>query len=57
MLGPMAGAPLGHRIIEDIERVVNQTYLKVFERRSRVLDIAQYTGRWTVEQEERYAQQ
>ena len=35
---------------------MNQTYLKVFERRGRVLDTAQYTGRRAVEQEERYAQ-
>ena len=53
----MAGAPLGRRIIEDIQRVVNETYLKIFERRGRVLDTAQYTGRRAVEQEERYAQQ
>ena len=56
-LGPMAGAPLGYRIIEDIERVVNKTYLAIFERRGRVLDTAQYTGRRAKEQEERYAEQ
>ena len=55
-LGPMAGAPLGARIIEDIQRVVNKTYLKIFERRGRVLDTAQYTGRRAVEQEERFTQ-
>ena len=53
----MAGAPLGRQIIQDIKRVVNETYLKIFKRRGRVLDTAQYTGRRAVEQEERYAEQ
>ena len=43
-LGPMAGVPLGCRIIENIKRVVNKTYLAIFEHRGRVLDTAQYTG-------------
>ena len=45
------------RIKEDIERVVNETYLEIFYRRGRVLDTAAYTGRRAVEQEERYAVQ
>jgi len=56
-LGPDAGAPSSKRIREDIERVVNKTYLKIFERRGRVLDTAAYTGRRAVEQQERYAEQ
>ena len=45
------------RIKEDIERVVNKTYLEIFYRRGRVLNTAAYTGRQAVEQEERYAAQ
>jgi len=56
-LGPHGGAPSSKRIREDIERVVNKTYLKIFERRGRVLDTAAYTGRRAVEQQERFAEQ
>ena len=54
-LGPNAGAPLGRRIIQDIRRVIQKTYLEIFHRRGRVLDTAQYTGRRAVEQRDRVA--
>ena len=54
-IGIHAGAPVHKRIKEDIERVVNKTYLEIFYRRGRVLNTAAYTGRRAVEQGERYA--
>ena len=56
-LGPFAGAPIHKRIKEDIGRVVQKTYLDIFNHRGRVLDTAAYTGRRAVEQEERFADQ
>ena len=56
-LGIHQGAPVHKRIKEDIERVVNKTYLEIFYRRGRVLNTAAYTGRRAVEQKERYAAQ
>ena len=56
-LGKNAGAPLGKRIIEDIQRVVNETYLNIFRRRGRVLDTAQYTSRRAKLQQDHFADQ
>ena len=44
-LGSEAGAPLGKRIIEDVERVVNETYLRIFNNRGRALSDTEYKGR------------
>ena len=44
-LGPDAGAPLGKRIIQDVERVINETYLRIFNNRGRALDDTEYKGR------------
>ena len=54
-LGSEAGAPLSSRIREDIIRVVNSTYLDIFNRRGRVLDTAAYTGRRKQEHTDRVA--
>ena len=43
-LGPNAGAPLGRRIKQDVDRVVYKTYLEIFTRRGRVLNTAAYLG-------------
>ena len=53
-LGPNAGAPLGRRIIQDSEQIVNKTYLQIFNRPGHVLDTAAYTGRRAKEQQEQY---
>ena len=54
-LGPDAGAPTSKRIKEDVERVVNETYMKIFERRGRVLNTASYVGRRALVHEDRVA--
>ena len=54
-LGPDAGAPTSKRIKEDVERVVNETYIKIFERRGRVLNTASYVGRRALVHRERVA--
>ena len=56
-LGPDPGAPLGCRIIQDIERAVYKNYLQIFERCGRVLDTAEYTYRHTKEQHDRFVEQ
>ena len=43
-LGILQGTPLYKRIKEDIERVVNKTYLEIFHQRGRILNTAAYTG-------------
>ena len=54
-LGPEGGAPSSKRIKEDIERVIDETYLKIFNRRGRVLDTSAYKGRRAEVHEERVA--
>ena len=54
-LGTEGGAPSSKIIQEDIERVINQTYLAVFNRRGRVLDTSAYKGRRAQLHEERVA--
>ena len=44
-LGLDAGVPLEQRIVQDIERVVDKTYLQNFQRHGQVLNTDQYTGR------------
>ena len=53
-LGLDARMPLGRMIIQEIKRFFKQTYLKIFERRGRVLDTAQYTGCRTKQQQNRF---
>ena len=48
-LGHNAGASSHKRIKEDIKRIVNETYRKIFDRRSRFLDTTAYTGLREVE--------
>ena len=52
-----AGAPVNKRIKEDIEQVVNKTYLDIFYWRDMVINTAAYTGRRAVEQRERHTAQ
>ena len=54
-LGPDAGAPLGRRIKQDVDRIVNKTYLQIVARRGRVLDTAAYLGRRAELHEDRVA--
>jgi len=54
-LGTTGGAPSSARIEEDIVRVIDETYLAVFNRRGRVLDTSAYKGRRAQLHEERVA--
>ena len=56
-LGPEGGAPTGERIKQDIDRVIDETYLKIFHRRGRVLDTSAYKGRRAEVHEARVAAQ
>ncbi len=44
-LGPNAGAPLGRRIKQDVDRVVNETYLQIFNARGIVVGTGRNKGR------------